>query len=529
VQVNDLPPIDYSGATSLTVRGGRGSNLFKVISISSGVPVSLEGGGGRNRLVFDDSASVGWQRTSLYADRLDHVEVIAHPDGYEYVNPWSVSFAGIQAIDVFTAGGYYNDTYVYGSAPTTSVRVHGNVNSYDAFVVDVQTNAILGPVSIFGQPPSDFAYYDDPHPQDRSAHTYTFLTDPGNSEALRVERSGTAPVVFQGLIQVIAFLPSDVYIPGLAGNVVNILSSPAQTFLNMVVGNGDQVTIGSRAPDLGGTLAGLLGGLAVRSYQNDDAVTLLLDDAGNSALTPRTVTIAPPTSPSYPLSSVSGLAASRIDFLFNAVSQVGLRGGAANETFVLKPGLPDVKLSIDGGGGSNGLDYSAYTGDVVVDLPLGMATGFAGGISHIQNVTGSIGNDILVGDANANILRGGTGRNFIIAGAGADQLFGGGGDNLLIAGYTLYDRNLVALDAVMKEWTSGDSYATRVRKIGAGVAGSDSNTYALVGGKGKNRTVFDEGLVDVLTCNPNVLDRVFAGSSDQIGNPNKKDTTTGIF
>ena len=61
-------------------------------------------------------------------------------------------------------------------------------------------------------------------------------------------------------------------------------------------------------------------------------------------------------------------------------------------------------MTLDGGG-VNTLDYSAYTGDVVVDLPLGTATGFAA-ISNIQNVTGSIGNDILVGDANANVLVG---------------------------------------------------------------------------------------------------------------------------
>jgi Ca2+-binding RTX toxin-like protein len=122
-------------------------------------------------------------------------------------------------------------------------------------------------------------------------------------------------------------------------------------------------------------------------------------------------------------------------------------------------------LSINGGTGRNTLDYSVFTGDVTVDLPLGFATGLSS-ITNIQNVTGSIGNDILVGDGNANVLRGGTGRNLIIGGGGADQLFGGGGDNILIGGTTNYDRNLAALDAIMALWTQPNmSYQDRVNYL----------------------------------------------------------------
>jgi Ca2+-binding RTX toxin-like protein len=98
---------------------------------------------------------------------------------------------------------------------------------------------------------------------------------------------------------------------------------------------------------------------------------------------------------------------------------VTLYGGGGNETFQMK-GLPVTPFAIHGGG-TNTLDYSAYTGDVTVDLPLGFATGLGGGISNIQNVTGSDGNDLLVGDGNANVLVGGTGRNVLIGG-GADAL-----------------------------------------------------------------------------------------------------------
>ena len=49
-----------------------------------------------------------------------------------------------------------------------------------------------------------------------------------------------------------------------------------------------------------------------------------------------------------------------------------------------------------------------------MDLSLGLASlvrqGAAGGVLNIANVSGSQGNDLLVGDANANVLLGGTGR-----------------------------------------------------------------------------------------------------------------------
>src|SRR5262245_60419214 len=93
-----------------------------------------------------------------------------------------------------------------------------------------------------------------------------------------------------------------------------------------------------------------------------------------------------------------------------------LQGGKVQDAFVFADGA-GVAGTIDGGGGVNTLDYSAYTAVVKVNLAAGTATG-TGGISGIQNVTGGQGGSILVGDANANVLVGGGGRNLIIGGRG---------------------------------------------------------------------------------------------------------------
>ena len=72
-----------------------------------------------------------------------------------------------------------------------------------------------------------------------------------------------------------------------------------------------------------------------------------------------------------------------------------------------------------------------------------------GGVFNVQNVTGSNGNSMLVGDANPNVLVGGTGRNVLIGGGGADYLTGGGQDNLLIGDATTWDADLTALRAIL--------------------------------------------------------------------------------
>ena len=87
------------------------------------------------------------------------------------------------------------------------------------------------------------------------------------------------------------------------------------------------------------------------------------------------------------------------------------------------PSAPGGPLAVAGQGTSNTLDYSKYTGNVTVDLPLGTATGLTG-VSDIQNVIGSTGNDIPGRRHQRPLLRGGTGRNLIIAGTAADLITG---------------------------------------------------------------------------------------------------------
>jgi hypothetical protein len=186
-----------------------------------------------------------------------------------------------------------------------------------------------------------------------------------------------------------------------------------------------------------------------------------------------------------------------------------VNAGSGNTSFKVQTISATTPVTLKGGNGVNTLDYSQFVGNVTVDLPLGLATGFTGGISNIQNVTGSQGNDLLVGDANPNVLIGGTGRNVLIGGAGADRLDGSDSksDNLLIGGTTNFDTNLAALDAVFAEWTRTDlSFQDRFSDLSTGKNLAGKTPLNEVGSKLillTTKTVHADGLPDTLLGSKN--------------------------
>ncbi|HZU34895.1 MAG TPA: hypothetical protein VFA18_03250, partial [Gemmataceae bacterium] len=163
------------------------------------------------------------------------------------------------------------------------------------------------------------------------------------------------------------------------------------------------------------------------------------------------------------------------------------------------------EVSIDGGGGSDWLDYSAFTAGVTVDLVTGSASningGAAGSVSNLPNVRGGKGDDHLTGNG-GNILIGNggndvlvdaftgsdaSGRSLLIGGAGSDTLTAGSAGDILISGTTSYDAKNANLAAILAEWQSGDDYNTRFNRLHAG-----TNKLVWLS------TVKDDGAADVL-------------------------------
>ena len=184
-----------------------------------------------------------------------------------------------------------------------------------------------------------------------------------------------------------------------------------------------------------------------------------------------------------------------------------LTGGTGQDWFVFQATASIGGTLSGGGGGTDVLDLSAFTTAVTVNLPNGTSTAIGGTVANIRTVIGGSAADTITGDGKNNILLGGAGNDtliggsgldLLIGGSGSDSLSGGAGDDILVGGTTSYFNEathtlaLYALDAILAEWATNNSYATRIANISTGGG--------LTGGWALNAsTVFNDGLFDALS------------------------------
>ena len=175
---------------------------------------------------------------------------------------------------------------------------------------------------------------------------------------------------------------------------------------------------------------------------------------------------------------------------FDLTKQDLLIGGTAgNDAISISPAAATGTVPAGGGAlvvAMNGRSYGPFnvTGRIVaytnsgndmvtvspaIYLPAWL---FAG--SGNDTLAGGSGNNVLVGGGGRCTLTGGAGRSLIIAGNGSSRLLGGQlygatdpscGGAIMIGGSTIYDRNEMALNAILQEWSSADGYQTRMQKI----------------------------------------------------------------
>lgn len=376
-----------------------------------------------------------------------------------------ISFGAIEGLTLNAGGG--NDTVnVNSTAAATPVLVNaGGGNDHIEVNTPVGLDGIQGALTVDGQghlPDTigdGLELRDDPN---ASGHTYT-VTENG------VGRDGIAPITYVGVehMGISASAHDDVF---------HVQGTPASPFFVGVDGNdGDDVyNVGSAANSLDAASR-------VAVHDSDGGYDqLFLNDQGFGAATSYFITenevnrLSPYLTiqygVTYPLERVvlnGGSGGNQVTVHgLKAGTAFELNAGAGDDSVAVLPGAAAGSLTLDGQGGVNTLDYSAYATDVVVNLTLGTATDVAGGVANVANVTGGGGHDILVGAAGKNVLAGGGGRDVLIGGAGADWLDGGADDDLLFDGTTAYDGDPAALTAVRAVWADPLlSYADRVKEL----------------------------------------------------------------
>jgi Ca2+-binding RTX toxin-like protein len=485
------PTVSYGTVESLVLNAGSAIDTVNVYSVGT-PPVTINAGD------QDDTIVVGHPANGLLevlgpvivngqgGTDLLHVDDYTSVGAYYTITPTTVdrqasdpiTYAEVEVLEVNVSNGS-NEVTVEGLAPGTPttitahdsddvIRIHStpantpltvyagdgddHVELHDASSLpNTLLDGIQGGVTVHGQghntPLGDgLELRDDGNVAD---HIYTFT-------ATQILRTGMATVTYDGM--------ETVGLEGGLGNDTYDVHSTAGVW-NVVASSG-----GSDVYVVGGpnhTLAALPGTLNIAEFGND-MDWLILNDQGNSVAQTYAVTDTevngtnphfvilykafwPGTVENVVLNAASGGNTFLVHSL-SAATALTLNAGANSDTLTMLPGSLAGTLTVDGQGGTNTLDYTAYSTDVMVNLPLGTATDIAYGISNIHNVAGGAGHDILVGDLLANMLRGGIGRDLLIGGLGADRLDGGDDDDLLFDGTTAYDNDPTTLQNIRSVW-----------------------------------------------------------------------------
>lgn len=429
------------GSVSGNVDGGGGFNTLDYSAIAGPISVSLLSG---------TASKIGGSFSNInnFVGSASTADTFTGPAGN---NAWSISGtnSGSVAGNNFSSfenlvGGPGNDVFAFSPGGVVSGNVNGdggnNSLDYSALAgpitVNLQTNTAPGIGGVFSNINNFLG----------SASTTDTLIGPSMATSWTISGANSGTVgsnTFSSFENLVGGSGNDTFAFQPGGTLSGNLDGGAGTNTLDYSALAGPVTVNLQtdtASNLGGTFAN---------------VSNFVGSAGSDSL------IGPNVPTQWNMTSANGGTSGADTFS----SFENLFGGSANDTFSIYDG-GSLSGEIDGGGGTNTLDYSHFSGSVIVNLALNTATGIAGGVFNIQGIVGGSGNNMFIGNAANNLFIGGSGRNILIGGGGSDTLIGGAGDSLLIGDSTIYDTNSMALAAIFAEWTRTDlSFEQRVADL----------------------------------------------------------------
>ncbi len=548
---NDVTTLlSNTGPTRLL--GGVGDDIFNIVAAKLGDPaspanpanpkdylaaVNVDAGAGKNAITFDESASFIGDTMLLGQSQFSSLLVPAvnfiatggtykngvTVKGGQFADSISVVGSLVGVITSITAGAG-DDTIQLGTAGSGLI---GNLDS------------ILGPVSANGEAGVNklqLVDFGDANGNAAASITATqILKLAGPSDTIPLNYSATGGNIA-------------ITIRGSNSGVDNItLNSPSSRVT--IFGNGGKDIVKANAVTAGLTFSGgtdddqlilgatahLLDGFVLPvTFQGDSGNdALLLDDTANPAarnfgIHAASITFAGIGLVNYDTTLESAnIRAGKFADTFNVTATPTISGfvnidGNLGDNSITGPNAANVWAvtalnvgtlnanvkftrmpNLIGGTGSDRLDYSAYSTGVTINLTTGKTTNISGSIAAIENATGGLGADIIVGNAVANIITGGGGRDVLIGGFGADTIIGGADEDILIGGSTDFDAQALPLAAILKEWRTAGTYLTRIAHLTVG-GGANGATF-LTGA-----TVHDDMVGDTITGGADAKDWFFA-------------------
>ena len=161
-----------------------------------------------------------------------------------------------------------------------------------------------------------------------------------------------------------------------------------------------------------------------------------------------------------------------------------ITGGAGDDNLRGRGGAD----MLNGGAGTDTVDYTLAAAGVTARLDTNRATNDGDGATDVftgvENLTGSIHNDLLIGNAGNNVLHGGIGTDTLLGFGGDDILWGGsGGGNNQLQGGTGNDYYVLdAFDTCVE--FAGEGVDTVEARIGSYTMGANIENLLYVGGAG---------------------------------------------
>lgn len=341
----------------------------------------------------------------------------------------------------FTAGAGTNSISVNGTAAGSNLVINGGPGPNEGIFLVAEQNALNGPINLHLQSSAgDLVEYFDTN--NTASQTYTVTAN-------SIRRSGQADIIYDGAFALFVFEPT------VGGNSTSIQGVAAGSLVKTINSNGDQVVIGSRAPNTGGSVQGILDTVEVTTNDPNARVSVLVDDSADANTTARRVEFAKDSEDQINMVGLAPLSAS-IAWRLTPESSVRVLGGPADETFFVQPVVSETPLSIDGGGGVNTLDYSGYDG-----LP-GLVSWYPGDGSAVDATGGSNGT------SHGDVL-------FLPGKVG--QAFGFNGANAYVQIPT--DNSLDTPSVSVEAWVNSTTLGRNKYIVSKGADGDHAASYAL--------------------------------------------------
>ncbi|MFL1491179.1 serralysin family metalloprotease [Pseudomonas antarctica] len=139
----------------------------------------------------------------------------------------------------------------------------------------------------------------------------------------------------------------------------------------------------------------------------------------------------------------------------------GFNSNTGRDFYSATSNADKLVFSVWDGGGNDTLDFSGFTQNQKINLNEGSFSdvgGLVGNVSiakgvTVENAFGGSGNELIIGNNAANVIKGGAGNDIIYGGGGADQLWGGAGNDTFVFGASS-DSKPGAADKIF-DFTSG--------------------------------------------------------------------------